>query len=217
MKQFLREMESRERKAVMKQFALIAASVAALASVQAAAQPKTPNIVFPMIVSSGASACLPNATGTVIDSSSGNTENLEVLVGGLAPNTDFDLFIIQVPHSPFGASWYMGDIRTDANGFGVGNFVGRFSSETFIISPGAVPAPNEFPSPPAVVPEATAGVQTNPVQMYHLGLWFDNVADAAAAGCPATATPFNGEHNAGIQVLNTGLYQDLQGPLLFLQ
>ena len=201
----------------MKQFALMAASVAALASVQAAAQSTTTTLVFPMTVSTGANTCLPNATGTVVDHSFGNTENLEVVVAGLAPNTDFDFFIIQVPNAPFGAAWYMGDISTDANGTGVGNFVGRFSSETFIISPGAVPAPNEFPDPPAVVPEATAGVQTNPVQMYHLGLWFDSAADAAKAGCPATPTPFNGEHNAGIQVLNTATFPDLQGPLIGIQ
>ena len=201
----------------MKQFALIAASVAALASGQAAAQATTTTIKFPMTVSTGAKTCLPNATGEVIDHSFGDTENLEVLVTGLPPNTGFDFFIIQVPNAPFGAAWYMGDISTDANGFGVGNFVGRFSRETFIISPGAVPAPNEFPDPPAVVPEATAGVQTNPVQMYHLGLWFDSAADAARAGCPATPIPFNGEHNAGIQVLNTATFPDLQGPLLFLQ
>jgi hypothetical protein len=100
------------------------------------------------------------------------------------------------------------------HGTGVGNFVGRFSSETFIISLGAVPAPNEFPSPPAVVPDATGGVKTNPVQMYHLGLWFDTPADAAKAGCPNTATPFNGEHNAGIEVLNTAKFPDLNGPLI---
>jgi len=34
------------------------------------------------------------------------------------------------------------------------------------------------------------------------------------AGCPGDVTPFNGEHNAGIQVLNTSQFQDLQGPLL---
>jgi len=210
-----REWKGKEGK--MKSFALIAASVAALASVQAAAQSTATTIIFQMTVSTGASACLPQASATVVDHSFGDTENLEVVVAGLPPNTGFDFFIIQVPNAPFGAAWYMGDITTDVNGFGVGNFVGRFSRETFIISPGAVPAPNEFPAPPAVVPEATAGVQTNPVQMYHLGLWFDSAADAAKAGCPSTATPFNGEHNAGIQVLNTANYPQLQGPLLFLQ
>src|SRR5215469_14367916 len=163
----------------MKQFALIAASVAALASVQAAAQSTTTTSVFLMTVSNAARACLPQANGTVIDHSFGDAENLEVVVAGLPPNTGFDFFIIQVPNAPFGASWYMGDITTDATGTGVGNFVGRFSSETFIISPDAVPAPNEFPDPPAFVPEATGGVRTNPVQMYHLGLWFDSPQAAA--------------------------------------
>ena len=203
--------------AIVSAFGLISASVAALASVQASAQSTTTTIEFPMTVSTGAKACLPNASGTVVDHSFGDTENLEVVVAGLAPNTDFDFFIIQVPTAPFGAAWYMGDISTDADGIGVGNFVGRFSSETFIISQGAVPAPNEFPDPPAVVPEATAGVQTNPVQMYHLGLWFDSAADAAKAGCPTTKTPFNGEHNAGIQVLNTASSPNLQGPLIGLK
>jgi hypothetical protein len=107
--------------------------------------------------------------------------------------------------------------RHDSTGVGVGNFAGRFSSETFIISPGAVPAPNAFPDPPAVVPEATGGVKTNPVQMYHLGLWFDTAADAGKAGCSTTQTPFNGEHNAGIQVLNTATFPDIPGPLFGLQ
>jgi hypothetical protein len=195
---------------------IAAASVAALASVQAYANP--PNTIqFNLTVSAGAKTCLPKAYAQVTDHTFGDTENLEVVVHNLAPNTNFDFFIIQVPNSPFGAAWYMGDISTDATGTGVGNFVGRFSSETFIISLGAVPAPNEFPSPPAFVPEATGGVKTNPVQMYHLGLWFDTAADAAKAGCPATHTPFNGGHNAGIQVLNTATFPDLQGPLSFLQ
>jgi hypothetical protein len=195
----------------MKPYVAIAASVAALASVQARA---AQTFQFAMTVSAGASTCLPNASAMVIDHTFGDFENLEVVVSGLPPNTHFDFFIIQVPKAPFGAAWYMGDITTGGGGTGVGNFVGRFSSETFIISQGAVPAPNEFPMPPAVVPEATGGVMTNPVQMYHLGLWFDSAADAAKAGCLATHTPFNGEHNAGIQVLNTATFPDLKGPLI---
>ena len=48
--------------------------------------------------------------------------------------------------------------------------------------------------------------------MFHLGLWFNSPADAArpAAG---NVTPFNGEHNAGIQVLSTRNFADDQGPL----
>jgi len=106
----------------MKSLVLIAASVAALASVQAQAQPKT--IKFAMTVSPGASTCLPNAAGTVYDHSFGEFENLEVIVKHLPPNTDFDLFSIEVPNAPFGLAWYIGDISTDSNGVGVGNFVG---------------------------------------------------------------------------------------------
>ena len=53
----------------------------------------------------------------------------------------------------------------------------------------------------------------NLIQMYHLGLRFDSPTDAQAAGCPATVTPFNEEHAAGIQVLNTSNFPDDHGPL----
>ncbi len=122
----------------MKPYVLIAASVAALAPVQAyAGPPKT--IQFPMIVSTGpttgASTCLPQATGNVIDHTFGEFENLEVVVHGLPPNTEFDLFSIQVPNPKFGLAWYIGDIVTDNTGTGVGNFVGRFNIETFVVEP----------------------------------------------------------------------------------
>ena len=194
-------------------FTLVAALLSSVAfSPLAAAQEQT--LQFDMTVSGGARECLPKAFATVTDHTFGNFENLEVVVHNLPPNTGFDFFIIQVPNKPFGASWYMGDITTDSTGTGVGNFVGRFSSETFIISPDSTPAPNEFPDPPAFVPEATGGVKTNPVQMYHLGLWFDSPEAAKKAGCPDTETPFNGEHRAGIQVLNTAHFPNLAGPLI---
>jgi hypothetical protein len=49
--------------------------------------------------------------------------------------------------------------------------------------------------------------------MFHLGLWFGSPAAAAAAGCPTTVTPFNGDHNAGIQALSTRQFPALNGPL----
>jgi hypothetical protein len=48
---------------------------------------------------------------------------------------------------------------------------------------------------------------------YHLGLWFNSPTDGAKAGAPGT-TPFNGEGDAGVQVLNTGEFPDLAGPLI---
>jgi hypothetical protein len=41
------------------------------------------------------------------------------------------------------------------------------------------------------------------VHTFHLGVWFDDPADAAAAGCPDTVTPFNGVHQAAIQAIST--------------
>jgi hypothetical protein len=51
------------------------------------------------------------------------------------------------------------------------------------------------------------------VHTFHLGLWFDDPADAAAARCPSWVTPFNGSHNARLQILSTRNFADYQGPL----
>ncbi len=168
---------------------------------------------FNMVVNAGAKTCLPNATATVRIQPAGAVELMDVAVQGLRPNTDFDFFVLQVPKAPFGVAWYQGDIQTDKNGRGVGHFVGRFNIETFAVAPGSAPAPAVFNGP---FPDATLNPAFNPIQMYHLGLWFNSPNDAQAAGCPATVTPFNGEHNAGIQVLNTSNFPDDFGPLRHL-
>jgi len=158
-----------------------------------------------------AAGCLPNAGGTVTINSFGPVESLHVKAFGLRPNTHFDLFVIQLPDDPFGLAWYQGDILTNSTGTGAGDFVGRFSIKTFIVAPGVGPAPDVFTAPP--FPDATMNPSTGPIQTYHLGLWFNLPADAAAAGCPNTVTPFNGTHNAGIQALSTRNFPNLAGPL----
>jgi hypothetical protein len=167
---------------------------------------------FSLVVSAGAKTCLPNAHGSASISSLGpQAEKLHVSFTGLPPNTDFDFFVIQVPTAPFGLSWYQGDIETGSRGTAAGDFVGRFSNETFIVAPGVAPAPVIFNGP---FPDASSNPQTAPVHQYHLGLWFNSPNDAKKAGCAATVTPFNGEHDAGIQVLNTSNFPALAGPLL---
>jgi hypothetical protein len=69
---------------------------------------------FNMLVSAGAKGCLPNATATVKITPVGPV--MDVFVSGLPARTDFDLFVIQVPKSPFGIAWYQGDIQTDGTG-----------------------------------------------------------------------------------------------------
>jgi len=196
-------------------FATSSIALAVLVSASQPVQAAKTSISFPMIVSAGARTCLPNAVGHVIDASLGPTEELTVVVSGLPANTDFDFFSIQVPNAPFGLAWYNGDIETDGRGIGVGHFVARYNVETFIVSPGAVPAPQVFTKQP--FPDAKQGVKVGPVQLYHLGLWFNSPDDAEKAGCANTVTPFNGTHNAGIQVLNTGTFPDLKGPLFNLK
>ena len=180
------------------------------------------HITFDMVVS-GASTCLPDAKARVQVVTNGTFEDLFIYATGLPPGTDFDFFVIQVPNAPFGLSWYQGDVETDGRGEAFQLFRGRFSVETFIIAPGVAPAPQVFNAPP--FPDAAQNPETlgpdgktpGPVQTYHLGLWFNSPADALKAGCAATVTPFNGEHNAGIQVLNTSNFPDTQGPLFTLQ
>ena len=83
--------------------------------------------------------------------------------------------------------------------------------ETFIVAPGVAMAPVVHDDGP--FPDADMNPATPPVHTYHLGLWFNSPDDAAAAGCANTVTPFNGDHTAGIQVLNTSNFPDDQGPL----
>lgn len=162
---------------------------------------------FTMLVSGGAKTCLPNATANVSIRPAGQTEIMDVTVRDLAPDTDFNLFVIQVPKSPFGIAWYQGDIHTDKRGRGHAQFAGRFSIETFAFAQGGAAAPVVFPN------DASANPPFNPIHTYHLGLWFDSPTAASAAGCPGNSTFFNGEHNAGLQVLNTSNFADDHGPL----
>jgi hypothetical protein len=157
------------------------------------------------LVSSG---CLPDATGHVKVEAKEQVEEMEVKVEGLPPDTGFDLFVIQVPGAPFGLAWYQGDIQTKKDGKGHGKFVGRFNIETFIVATGSDIAPT-----PHDDLDASTNPVTKPVHTWHIGLWFNSPADAVAAGCPGATTPFNGDHTAGIQALNTSQFAKDQGPL----
>ena len=154
-----------------------------------------------------AAGCLPNAIAKVTVKTLGEFEIMSVRAVGLPPNTGFDLFVIQFPNAPFGMSWYQGDMESDSVGRAEGTFIGRFNIETFIVAPGTGAAPVIHPT------DAAANPQTAPVHTFHIGLWFNSPAEALAAGCPNTVTPFNGDHHAGIQALATNQYGNLNGPL----
>ena len=187
-----------------------AAAGAAVAFTGAAADASVTRTSFQMVVSKGAAACMPGALAKVTIESQGPVEVMKISAAGLPPDTDFDLFTLQVPNAPFGLAVYQGDLDSDRTGHAHGKFIGRFSVETFVVAPGAAPAPVVFNN---AFPDASTNPPTNPVQLYHLGLWFNSPQDAKAAGCPATVTPFNGEHDAGIQALNTSNFPINFGPL----
>src|SRR5215831_18042565 len=132
-----------------------------LAVTGAVGAPQT--ITFYMVRSSAAvtAGCLPAASGRVTVHSLGPIEFMHVEVSGLPANKDFDFFVIQLPNKPFGLSWYQGDIDTGPNGRGVGDFIGRFSIETFIVAPGSGPAPIVHTKPP--FPDAGLNPATNPI------------------------------------------------------
>ena len=168
-------------------------------------------ILFKMVVSAAGQVCLPAASATVTVRPAGDVEVLDVSVQGLPANTEFELFVLQVPKAPFGIAWYQGSIVTDKHGRGHHQFLGRFNVETFAVATGSAPAPVVVQAGP--FPDGDTNPSFQPVQMYHLGLWFDSPQAAGAAGCSAAVTPFNGEHKAGIQILNTNNFPDGAGPL----
>ena len=152
---------------------------------------------FFMTKSAGAVPCLNTlASGRVTISDLGPVQNMHVEVVHLPANTGFTLFVINTPTAPFVPAWYQGDLTTNADGKGVVDVTGIFSHETFILNPGV----------PAV-----------PVNLFHLGIWFADPTDAVTAGCPGTVTPFDGDHSAGIQVLNTNGFPAAKGPLSHIQ
>jgi hypothetical protein len=175
-----------------------------LAGVAMAQTPKAAKVSknqFTMVRSQSAqdNNCLKGVSAKVrvTDAGQGN-QNLYVTLNKAAKNTDFTVFLIQVPNSPFGVSWYQGDISTNNKGSGTGHFVGIFNDEVFAISPGAAK-----PAQPHGNKDAAQGVTFKPIHTYHLGVWFADPNQAQKAGCSNTVTPFDGDHVAGIQALST--------------
>src|SRR5262252_5058294 len=96
---------------------------------------------FDLVVSKGGAQCLPFASGDVTIRSIGPVEIMDVTIDDVLPKSDFDLFVLQQPTAPFGIGWYQADIPTNEDGHGHVRVIGKFSEQTFAVSPGAVDAP----------------------------------------------------------------------------
>jgi hypothetical protein len=159
--------------------------------------------------------CAASVAGSAHVETIGFAENLRVTVKGLVPGTALDLFVIQVPTAPFGLAWYLGDLPVSGSGTVTKVFTSRLNEETFAVAVGTAPAPQPHKKPP--FPDATTNPVFKPIHTYHLGIWFNSPEDAKKNGCTTPAgqavTPFNGDHTAGVQVLNTASFPKLAGPL----
>ncbi|WP_230468480.1 hypothetical protein [Amycolatopsis mediterranei] len=184
---------------------LLSAGVLATAQADAADS----SITFPMVrsgVAAGAN-CLGAAAAKVRVVTHGLNETMTLRATGLPADTGFDLFIIQVPNGPFGVSWYQSDLQSGDDGTASVTVIGRFNVETFAVAPNTAPAPVVHPQ------DAASNPAFAPIHTFHVGFWFNSPADAVKAGCPGTVTPFNGEHNAGVQAMSTRNFADDNGPL----
>jgi len=173
--------------------------VTATVAVASGAPARSHSFSFRLVPSAGISSCLPHARGFVTITTHDENDTMVVRVAGLPKNSEFDLFVIQVPDKPFGVAWYQTDVDTGRFGTGSATVRGIFDAETFSVSLGGT---------------TTFG----PTHQFHLGLWFNNPRQPFRLGCEPgattpTVTPFNGEQHAGIQVLNTGQFPDNAGPL----
>jgi hypothetical protein len=154
---------------------------------------------FKLVASPGIAKCLPHAGGQATITPNSLNDVMKVTLSGMPANSDFDLFVIQLPNKPFGVSWYQSDISVGKNGSGTATVQGVFHNETFSVSPG--------------------GTATfKPTRQFHLGVWFNDPKLPFKLGCEPgqtapVVTPFNGEQHAGIQVVNTANFPNNAGPL----
>ncbi len=175
-------------------------------------QANTFSFTFNMVPASAAiQQCLPHALGTVTITKGSQNDELTLHVVGLAPSTGYDLFVLQIPHAPFGIAWYQSDLETNSNGEGTVSVRGIFNIETFSISPGTVTTKGREGND-------QTGATFGAVNQYHLGLWFNDPQVPFNLGCEPgrtlpLVTPFNGEQHAGILALNTSNFPDSAGPL----
>src|SRR5215208_3825707 len=188
--------------------AVLSLLVVALASAAAFAVDST---TFNMVRSQAAVAndCLEGAKAHVdVRTTPTDQQIMDVSVNHAPKNTEFELFVTQQPNSPFGVSWYQADFTTNNQGQGEVRARGIFSEELFAVAPGSMKAPQVDDK------DAKKNPEFKPVHTFHLGLWFGSPEEADDAGCSGTVTPFDGDHEAGIQAFSTRNFPKLEGPLL---
>jgi hypothetical protein len=195
----------------MRKLSIIAVLSLLIVALAAAAAFAGNSTSFKMLRSQTAVAndCLEGARAHVdVRTTATDQQVMDISVRHAPKNTEFELFVTQQPNNPFGVSWYQSDFDTNDQGYGEVRARGIFSEELFAVAPGSVRAPQVDDL------DAETNPAFAPVHTYHIGLWFGSPEEAAAAGCPATVTPFDGGgHEAGVQAFSTRNFGALHGPL----
>jgi hypothetical protein len=131
--------------------------------------------------------CFPDATARVKVFQTADQDGIDtftITAKHLRPNTEFAVFLTELPVAPFGAVQYLADFTTNANGKG--------SVEVNAIIEEA------FSS------QVVAGQRVRK-ELNHVVFWFADPVDAADCFAPANApiTPFDGDGVAGPAVLSS--------------
>ena len=131
--------------------------------------------------------CLPDATARVTVFSREDIRGVDTLAlkaKGLPPNTEFTVFLTELPGPPFGAVEYIGELTTNAAGRGslrVDTVVDEAFSSTLV------------------------GSDRIRKELNHVVIWFaDPAADDLCFGPEGgVKTPFDGDGEAGVTVLSS--------------
>ena len=193
----------------MRRLLLILGAALALAGLAVGTALAVDQTSFRMVRSQSAidNNCMEGARANVKIRTAGVNQVMTISASNMPRRTLFTVFIIQQPNAPFGLVWYQGDVLTDRQGNGQVTLKGIFSEETFAFAPGSVPAPQVDDQ------DAANNPAFDPVHPFHMGMWFASSAGAERAGCSGTVTPFDGDHEAGIQAMSTRTFPNLNGPL----
>ncbi|HEX4775546.1 MAG TPA: hypothetical protein VFW74_02135 [Acidimicrobiia bacterium] len=172
--------------------ALVASSVAAVTTIPAAANSGGSShhdeVKFDLTPSTPAiAACLPHLRASVeveLETDQKGRDEFEIRASGLPANQDFTVFLLETPGTPFGAAEYIGDFSTDASGRGRNSFK-------------------------LIVAEAFSSTLVNGTRvradLNHVGFWFADPAEDDVCFGPGggAVTPFDGDNEAGVQVMNS--------------
>jgi len=130
-------------------------------------------------------ACFPRARAKVtvdLTTATLGKDTFTISAGGLKPKTDFTVFLLEQSGAPFGAAEYIGDFTTDRRGEATNTFK-LIVEEAFAFNGGT-------------------GARTD---LGAIGFWFaDPKDDDGCLGAGSPVTPFDGDGQAGVQMMNSG-------------